>query len=175
MRHVNGQLRDALNRWLEAERSSADGAADEAFTVVFRAVPRMAPRPGFAANVVRASRRPAGLEGTWVDSWWTRGAVAASLGLAGVAAASVAPVALVNAGLATLVKGIGAGAWLLATVLSVLGVGLGAWDVLASIGRGVGLALRDPSICAGLAGHLFVAAAGFAALRRLLDRQEETA
>lgn len=49
---------DRLTRWLEAELSEDDRAAEEALGALFTSAPRPAPRPGFAARVMLAASLP---------------------------------------------------------------------------------------------------------------------
>jgi hypothetical protein len=167
--------RPELDRWLDVEQHGTDEAADAAFASLFRAVPPRAPSSAFAGRVMEAVGRVDRFWPVWTESWWLRGALAASMLLTGMAAAGVAPAALAGSGLLWVTRGLGAGAWLLGLLLSAFKAGLEVWGVLAGVGQTALLVLQTTPVCLFVVVNLMVTAASFAALRRLLGQQEGTA
>lgn len=87
MNHANHTV---FERWLLAEKKGRDAQAEQALGTLFSALPETSPSAGFADRILLAVavRRPAALP------WWSRAAIAASLILAGLAAASGLPLAI---------------------------------------------------------------------------------
>jgi hypothetical protein len=148
-------------------------ASEERLFALFAALALLEPSAGFVDRVVgaipafaRRSRLDAFLE-----SRWTRFAVAASLFGAAIASAFVLPAAFAAfrlAGPASILSTwIGAVADLFQSVV----VSLGAWERLASFSQALGLALAQPKALLLLFANAALAAAAFRGLLALSPRR----
>ncbi len=86
-----------FKRWLAAERSGRDAAAEQALGALFVGLPQARPAADFADRVLAACGRPVWMSRRGANGpipWWSRAAIAACLLLAGLAAALLLPLAL---------------------------------------------------------------------------------
>ena len=151
-----------LQRWLEAERSDQDDAADEAFLSVFAALPRIEPSPAFAEQTMvavlawRARRRR-----LIVLAWAAAVLIVAAGGLvAMLLGPSVAP---------SIVKQMALGVshatpWLIAYAAEAMNL----WWAIAGIATAVGNALATPPTAGAIVGAELVGIFAFFALQRLV-------
>lgn len=177
---------EILSRWLAAEQSGDDEAAEAELLALFQALPPLAPPAGFADRVlVRAgwAERPearAVAPRPVVERWnpfasrWLQGAVALCLLVTGLGLPwltemlrSAASVTSTFWGPADLVR-LGTGA--LGAVTRGLVAALALWDWFLEIGRTLTEPLATPVIAAGLIACLLVSLVAFHFLRDLITR-----
>ena len=154
--------RRQLERWLEAERSGQDDAADEAFLSVFAAMPRIQPSAAFADQTMTAvlrwrARRRRLIAFAWAAAVFVVVAGgAAALLLAPVLAPSVVkPVAL---GLSR------ATPWLVAYAAEAMNL----WWAIAGLATAIGNALATPPTATAIVGAELIGIFAFFALQRLV-------
>ncbi len=164
--------RQELARWLEAEQSGADDAAEEVLTALFRSIPRHAPRAGFSDRVLLAAApHLRGRSSAW-SAWWTRAAIVATLLACGLTAALIpvgelSPLAAAWARLVPLAVDVSVG------TIRWLHRGIFVWRAVAGVGSAGGLVLATPPALAVLAANIALAIGLAGALKRLLSPGEE--
>jgi hypothetical protein len=160
--------RDA-EQWLASEQQGQDDAAEEAFTRVFQALPRIEPRADFADRVVR---------GVWLAERRRR----RTGQLARIAAVLLVTVAGVAIGYAAIDY---TGTWILEAVagvtsrgvsgfIALVRVGVKSWSVVAGIGNGVGTALATPENTVALLAMELLGLLALFGLQRLLPDKLST-
>lgn len=157
-RRTAHRLRRATASFLAAEAKADDAAAEAALRTLFAALPRTAPRAGFAERVLAV----AGVAPPPASPVLRWAAVAAVL-LAGLSLGALAPALwalarhLEPAGL------VAAGVELLATGFGIVEVAAPLWRLALALSRTAGALLAQPPVLA----LLLLAAASGAALHRL--------
>lgn len=164
-----------IDRWLAAEAAGDEARAETAFVAALARLPRLAPLPGFADRVLRATpmgaqarlkRAPVAGAATLVEGW--RWAVAAALGITGVAVSLLPALRWLPVESPRLSGVLKTGALAAAAVGEWLQGGLAVWAFLLQFGRWVAVAVQTPEIAASLAGSAVVGAAGLYMLNHLL-------
>ena len=150
-----------LERWLGAEESGRDDAADEALVRVFAAIPKVEATPAFVQQAVTAAWRWRARRRRLVVSAWAAMLV---LVLAGVAMAYVASPRLAAAGVKALAFASGhAVPWLVAYAT----VSMNWWWTLAHVGGVVASAVMTPARAAAVIGVELFGILAFFALQRI--------
>ena len=165
---MNRNPHTELERWLAAEATGDDVAAEEAFGALFVALPRLAPRAGFSERVVMAHRESLREPETGHVSLLWKAALAAAVGLAGIAVGllpllRLAPIHVPSLGdvLTAAARGIAAfGGWLRA--------GLDVWGTFARVGDAIGKAAATPEIATAMMGSALISALALYTLHHLL-------
>ncbi len=169
---MNPHDTQALARWLEAERAGLDDLADESLAGLFRSVPRLRPRPGFADRVLRAGVPARRAAWTWTP-WWMRAGIAFTLLLCGLAAAFI-PVARLSPLIAV--------SWARVVPLCIdasvrilwwLQHGVAVWRAVAGVGRAGAVVLTTGPALAVLTANIALAIVLTGALKHLLSSEEE--
>lgn len=169
------EARGALRRWLGAERRDETEAAESALGLLMRALPELAPSPGFVQRVQRAIRQPAeaGFWHRWAEHWGLR----AALLLAGLQTALVAvegwtwarPVLGELGFEGVLVAAVQMAALGLVDLLELARASVG----VAEIARSASRLASDPQVAAGAVFAWMVSAAAFLSLARMMPRRWE--
>jgi len=150
---VNTRERNAWIRYLEADRSGRADEAERALVEAFGALPRPAPRAGFAARVMARVVPP-----SWFARRWVRAALAASALLAAASVLLVPPLAIPIAD----AVGPGGVLHLLADaftgLVARLGRGAGFWRALATVSDAVAATVSQPRVALLLFAQLALAA-----------------
>jgi hypothetical protein len=156
---------ERLRRWLAAEEAEPGDAAEAALAALFAALPRPAPRRGFAGRVLARMRvapapRPAR---RWLR--WVAVTALVAPGVAAIVAAVVLPVLFAEVGLAEVMGALAeavsaAGRWLAA--------GLAAWQTAAGWTAEL---LATPEAAAGAAVAALVAAVALCLLHQMIARE----
>jgi hypothetical protein len=132
--------REHLERWRAAEAAGREAEAEAALAALFVRLPRLEPRPGFAARVAAAAAAEAAAAAARRPWWWAAAAgialAAGVLGalLAGVAGPAAGPVAGTLAGrlsIARLIDGLAAAVTACADWFS---DAAGLWGPIADVG-----------------------------------------
>jgi hypothetical protein len=150
---VNAPERDPWSRYLEADREGRPEEAERALFEAFGALPRPAPRAGFAARVMARVAPP-----SWFARTWVRAALAAAAVLAAAALVLVPPIAI------PIAEAVGPGGvmHLLADAFTgfVVRIGRGAdlWRVLATVSDAIAAAVSRPQIALLLLAQFALAA-----------------
>ena len=171
---TNRKLQKDIERWLAAEAEAGTEEAEKAFGTALAALPRLAPRAGFAERVMLAFQpAPALHRMEWLHWGWkavTAGAlatVAVALGLMPAAGNTVnlpSAAAVVDTATRSVT-------WLVGWLAS----GIEAWSFLARIGDAIGVVISTPQIGAALMATALIGAAALYELNRLLVPERRTA
>jgi len=154
--------RTQLERWLEAERSGHDDAADEAFLSMFAAMPRVQPSAAFADQTMTAVLRWRARRRRLIAFAWA----AAVLAVAGGAAAAL----LLGPMLApSVVKPLALGMsratpWLVAYATEAMNL----WWAIAGLATAISNALATPPTATAIVGAELLGILAFFALQRLV-------
>jgi hypothetical protein len=170
--------RDKLAEWLAAEQDEASDRADLLFAMLAAArLPPLAPPTGLADRIVVALP-PSRARAWWKvpdlsAASWVRAAAAAAVVVLGVSIPLVSVHDVIElAGACT-----AGGARLLHALVVATVAAAGVWgaslDLLSSLGRAAGAVATTGSGPALIAANLFLSAAAFAGLKRLLPPREE--
>ncbi len=168
---MDRKRKQALFRWLEAERRGDDAAAERALVSLWRRLGRPAPSPGFVRRTLaRAGLDPrAARRRIWAPPgtiWLPRAALAAALALV-AGSITLVPVSLIT--LATAGdRLLGAAIGLVAALSERLAHGLTAWSVATRISQSLVAGLSEPPAVAALATALLMSFFAFGWLRQLL-------
>jgi hypothetical protein len=161
IRDRNMADRTHLERWLGAEESGQDDAADEALVHLFAAIPKVEPTPAFVQQAVAAAWQWRARRRRLVVSAWAAMLV---LVLAGVAIAYFASPRLATAGVKALAFASShAVPWLVAYAT----VAMNWWWTLAHVGGVVASALVTPARAAAVVGVELFGILAFFALQRI--------
>ena len=151
-----------LNRWLEAERSGQDDAADEAFLSVFATMPRIQPNSAFADRTMTAVLRWRARRRRLIAFAW---AAAVFIVLAGGAAAVLLGPTFAPSVVKPLALGISrATPWLIAYLTEAMNL----WWALAGLATAIGNALATPPTATAIVGAELLGIFAFFALQRLV-------
>lgn len=157
-------------RWLRAETDGQAEAADRLFADL--AARRWARIEVPAALAARITAAIGAGQRAWWDLWWMRAALLASMGAVGAVVALAPSSSLASAGVSGLVVWSQVLGWALACSERALDVAWTLWSAGARVSSWVGIVLSAPVAQLALALNLAMAAAGFVALRRLLQAEE---
>ena len=160
------ELHTRLKRWLEAEIQDADAAADAALTSVFASSERLRPSPGFADRVLEAMA-PVAARG-FATSRLARIAIAASIALAGLAAAALPTVRYLPFDVPTVSGVVRTGVAGIAWVAEWFTTGVQVWDFLARIGLAFRAAAATPEVATALMATLTLGIMALYGLNRIL-------
>ena len=153
--------RTQLERWLGAEESGQDDAADEALVRVFAAIPKVEATPAFVQQAVTAAWRWRARRRRLVALAW---AATILLVLAGVAIAYFASPRLATVGVKALGFASGhAVPWLIAYAT----VAMNWWWTVAHVGGVIASALMTPARAAAIFGVELFGILAFFALQRI--------
>jgi len=170
---VRTGLDEQLRRWQVAEEAGDDDRADEEFRIIFRLVPRRAPRPGFAERALLAAGIAGAAAPELLVTWWARGLVGLALLMSGLAALTLSPASSFGTAVSWVAGGMTAGAEGVTRLVEWIERGVFAWRLLSVLGRATALAVATPGVAAVVAANALLAFASFAALKRLLSSREE--
>jgi len=165
-----------VRRWLAAERQEPPDAADEAFRLVFRLVPRHEPTPALAGRVLAAMQPPrrAPQIPALADARWLKPLIAASLLLSGLAALALSvpfPLPRVGSFFSAFFSTLASAA---VGVSHAVDFGLSVWALLSDVGLALRAAVFTPPIAVALVLNAALAIALLLGLRRLMAPYEET-
>ena len=153
--------RQDFERWLDAEESGQDEAADQAFARVFAAVPKVEPTPMFVQQAVAGAWQWRARRRRLVASGW---AAAMVLVTTGAVAAFVAAPQLATAVIRTFAFVSGhAVPWLVAYTT----VAMDWWGTFAHVGGVIASALMTPARAAAVVGVELFGLLAFFALQRI--------
>jgi len=153
MKTVNASEREVWTRYLEADREGRAEEAERALSEAFGALPRLAPRAGFAARVMARVAPP-----SWFARTWVRAALAAAALLAAASIVLVPPIAI------PIAEAVGPGGvmHLLADALTALAVRIGRgadlWRSLATVSDAIAATVSRPQVALLLFAQLALAA-----------------
>ena len=154
--------RQQLERWLQAERSGQDDAADEAFLSVFAAMPRIQPSAAFADQTIAAVLRWRARRRRLIAAAW---AAAVLVVVAGGAAALLFGPALAPSVVKPVALGLShATPWLVAYAAEAMNL----WWAIAGLGTAIGNALATPPTASAIVGAELIGIFAFFALQRLV-------
>jgi hypothetical protein len=170
---------DELTRWIAAEQDGSWDEADALFAgVASRHLGLHPAPPGLTARVMAAIPQPSA--GPWTraigdlaGSWWGRAAVAASLGVLGVALSAVPAGRVLEAAPGLVEMAAGLVHLAAASLAAAFGVWVAAWTLLASLGRVAAVVSTTSAVAALIAVNLLLACVACAGLLRLLPPREE--
>jgi len=151
-----------LARWLQAERSGQDDAADEAFLHVFASLPRIEPSPAFADHTMAAVMRWRARRRRLVVFAWAAAVLAIVGGAAGawLLGPAIAPAIVKQAAL-----GLShATPWLIAYATEAMNL----WWAIAGLGTAIGNAVATPPTAGAIVGAELIGIFAFFALQRLV-------
>lgn len=160
------RLQYELDRWLRSEATD-DVRAEEAFDALMRAVPRMAPRSGFAERVLWAVQ-PAPAPRVTVPAWGWKAAAAVSMALAGVTIALIPLVRFLPVEIPRVNDVFTTWARAVSWVAGLVDAGLEFWSLLARVGGAIGLAMATPEAAMALAALVMVSSVALYTLNQLL-------
>lgn len=168
-------LREAVSRWLGAERSEDEGRAEAALAAVFETLPPVAVSPALTGRIVQAARAATvGADRTALRPGWRRPAqIASGIGAGAVIAYLGIRVLLplLVTGFVKLVGGLLDGVLWMSVGLS---AGLDIWTMLARAGRLVGAALATPKVAVTLVVIEAVGGVALYLIQRLLTSEKES-
>ncbi|MFL6195769.1 MAG: hypothetical protein ACJ75H_16445 [Thermoanaerobaculia bacterium] len=158
--------RDALDRWLDAEREDRAGDADEALLELFAALPLAAPPAGFAERVMaRAGLAVAPARRDLFASRPLRALLALAVAATAFGLLWLPPVLSFLAGLWSLSGFVQAGTRALVDASRWLAEALRFWDLLLTIGGALAEPLASPQVLAVLLVSLGASGLAFRYLR----------
>jgi len=167
---MNRRLEEDVREWLRAEQEGLDELAERALTRALGELGRRVPRPGLTDRILLRTGRLSASR-AW-RSWWVRGAVAACLLSAGLAAATLPvwllvadPVARAFGSPFASVAGHWTGRWVSAAFAS--------WAVIEDVASALRVSLATPTALVLLSANVLLAVASLFGLRRLLKAPEE--
>lgn len=172
---MSDELHLAVERWLAAERTGDEPAADVALALVFQALPAVEPPAGLTARVVAAARRATvRADRRALRPGWRRPAQV----VGGAAAAGGGLYLLWRLLLPLIIDAFVRGVtWLLDGVLWVsvsLSAGLDFWTLLARAGHWIGVAITTPRVAVTLVGVEVVGGLALYAVQRILASEKES-
>ncbi|HUP20416.1 MAG TPA: hypothetical protein VM778_10740 [Gemmatimonadota bacterium] len=156
-----------IESWLAAEAAGDETAAEAAFGAAFARMPRLHPAPGFAERVAWAAAPGTVGAPAW-SVWGGRLALAASLAMAGLAAAFLPALRALPFDAPSLAGLLQAGVGVFAWVAERLAAGLAVWEFLARIGSAVSTAAATPQATSALIGSATLSALALYSLNRML-------
>ena len=168
------RYRHTVKSWLDAERRDVSGEAEAAFDALFKALPRLAPSPGFSERVILATQPVSKPHAAVVPMWGWRLGLAGSLMLAGamiwlfpllrllpVRAPQVSDLAMLFAH-----------GW--AWIGRLFSGGLEMWAFLSRLGHTVGVVVTTPEMATALMAAALVGATALYTLNHLLVFERRT-
>ena len=154
--------RKQLERWLQAERSGEDDAADEAFLSVFAAMPRIQPSAAFTDQTMTAVLRWRARRRRLVVFAW---AAAVLVVIAGGAAALLLGPSLAPSVVKPVALGLShATPWLVAYATETMNL----WWAIAGLATAIGNTLAAPPTASAIVGAELIGIFAFFALQRLV-------
>lgn len=143
-----------------------DSLSDERLFALFAGLPRLQPGAGFVDRVMAALPHR-----SWLDSRWSRVALAAAMLAVALTSALALPAAislLRLAGPATIL-----GYWIggVSDLFAAIGESLSAFERLAGVGRALAKALAEPRALALLLANILLAAGAFRGLVALTPKR----
>jgi len=140
----------------ESGPETTDAVAEEALFEVFQSLPLAAPSESFAARVLERAGVTSAQPTRWTRTWRT--ALAASLVLAGLAAAFLPEMVMRLVGPMVLIRPLEWAAAMFVGVVHQLATALDVWSNFVAVGHGVRLAFSTPPLFAAVVAGLVLSA-----------------